>query len=186
MEWLINNFYIVAVIGFFIISALGRSGKKNGEGKPSRMPSFGGDQERRAREEQQRRNESQSEPVQSARPEPRQDKSRDWSDEGVPSGNGYSLEHPERNSRTTLAIEMAESTDNMDHRMKMLQSELDRIHAQLNRMTIDIPETVVRVSEEEEVSRRNNSYLAAEARKGIIWSEILGAPRSRRGMNPRR
>lgn len=33
MSWLIENFYIVAVIGFFIISALGKRGKNAEDGK---------------------------------------------------------------------------------------------------------------------------------------------------------
>lgn len=53
MGWLIENFYIVVVIGFFIISALGRRGKNAGEKGQPRMPSFGGDGHRQGRGPQQ-------------------------------------------------------------------------------------------------------------------------------------
>lgn len=194
MSWLIENFYIVAVIGFFIISALGKRGKNPEEGKNTRMPSFGGEGERPARPgqqgPQQRRPEArrvQTSP-QVSRPVPAQETSRiDRNDEEEPrTGNGYSLEHQEID-RMKRELEMNSIPDSMDHRIEMMQRDLDRIHSHLNRMTIDIPETVVEIRDEEhEQSAGSRSNFAEQARNGIVWSEILGTPRAKRPINPRR
>ncbi|EFU42051.1 hypothetical protein PVOR_11014 [Paenibacillus vortex V453] len=196
MSWLIENFYIVAVIGFFIISALGRRGKNPEEGKTTRMPTFGGEGERPARPGQQRQQDPQQRPetrrVQTSpevsRPAPAHETSRfDRIDEEEPgTGNGYSLEHQEID-RMRRDQEMNRQSDSMDHRMRMMQSDLDRIHSELNRMTTALPETIVEIRDEDrEQSDGSRSNFAEQARNGIVWSEILGTPRAKRPMNPRR
>lgn len=193
MGWLIENFYIVVVIGFFIISALGRRGKNAGEKGQPRMPSFGGDGHRQGRGPQQ----PELRRTQGGRPQPfpqaehpapvQQSAGSDFNDEEeLNTGNGYSLEHEELN-RSPSYQEMERKPDSMDHRMAMMESDLDRIHAQLNRMTVDIPETVVKLTEEDHgPERRSHSNMAEQARNGIVWSEILGPPRSKRPLNYRR
>jgi len=191
--WLIENFYIVVVIGFFIISALGRRGKNAGEKGQPRMPSFGGDGHRQERGPQQpelrRTQGGRPQPFpQAERPAPvQQSAGLDSNDEEeLNTGNGYSLEHEELNQSPRYQ-EMERKPDSMDRRMAMMESDLDRIHAQLNRMTVDIPETVVELAEEDHGSeRRSHSNVAEQARNGIVWSEILGPPRSRRPLNYRR
>lgn len=82
---------------------------------------------------------------------------------------------------------MSSSHDSMDHRIEMMQRDLDRIHSHLNRMTLDIPETVVEIHDEDQEQGKNGrSVLAEQARNGIVWAEILGPPRAKRSMNPRR
>lgn len=192
MRWLIENFYIVVVIGFFIISALGKRGKNAGEKGQPRMPSFGGDGHRQGRQQQPELRRTQAgrrQPFpQAERPAPvQQSTSSDFNDEeDLNTGNGYSLEHEELN-RPPRFQEMERKPDSMDRRMAMMESDLDRIHAQLNRMTVDIPETVVELAEEDHgPERRSHSNVAEQARNGIVWSEILGPPRSRRPSNVRR
>ncbi|SEM13291.1 hypothetical protein SAMN04488688_10939 [Paenibacillus sp. cl141a] len=192
MSWLIENFYIVAVIGFFIISALGKRGKNAEDGKNPRMPSFGGEGDRPARPGQQRPQRPEARRVQTApqvsRPAPVQESPRidRIDEEEADTGNGYSLEHQEID-RMKRALEMSSSHDSMDHRIEMMQRDLDRIHSHLNRMTLDIPETVVEIhDEDQEQSKNGRSALAEQARNGIVWAEILGPPRAKRSMNPRR
>ncbi|ANY72196.1 hypothetical protein BBD41_06105 [Paenibacillus ihbetae] len=192
MRWLIENYYIVVVIGFFIITALGKRGKNAGEKGQPRMPSFGGDGHRQGRQQQPELRRTQA-----GRPQPfpqaerhapvQQSAGSDFNDEeDLNTGNGYSLEHEELN-RPPRFQEMERKPDSMDRRMAMMESDLDRIHAQLNRMTVDIPETVVELAEEDHgPERRSHSNVAEQARNGIVWSEILGPPRSRRPSNVRR
>ncbi|PCL94305.1 hypothetical protein [Paenibacillus lautus] len=192
MSWLIENFYIVAVIGFFIISALGKRGKNAEDGKNPRMPSFGGEGDRPARPGQQRPQRPEARRVQTApqvsRPAPVQESPRidRIDEEEADTGNGYSLEHQEID-RMKRRLEMSSSHDSMDHRIEMMQRDLDRIHSHLNRMTLDIPETVVEIHDEDQEQGKNGrSVLAEQARNGIVWAEILGPPRAKRSMNSRR
>ncbi|MCM3256365.1 hypothetical protein M3664_01075 [Paenibacillus lautus] len=192
MSWLIENFYIVAVIGFFIISALGKRGKNAEDGKNPRMPSFGGEGDRPARPGQQRPQRPEARRVQTApqvsRPAPVQESPRidRIDEEEADTGNGYSLEHQEID-RMKRRLEMSSSHDSMDHRIEMMQRDLDRIHSHLNRMTLDIPETVVEIHDDDQEQGKNGrSVLAEQARNGIVWAEILGPPRAKRSMNPRR
>jgi hypothetical protein len=192
VTWLIENFYIVAVIGFFIISALGKRGKNAEDGKNPRMPSFGGEGDRPARPGQQRPQRPEARRVQTApqvsRPAPVQESPRidRIDEEEADTGNGYSLEHQEID-RMKRRLEMSSSHDSMDHRIEMMQRDLDRIHSHLNRMTLDIPETVVEIHDEDQEQGKNGrSVLAEQARNGIVWAEILGPPRAKRSMNPRR
>jgi len=192
VSWLIENFYIVAVIGFFIISALGKRGKNAEDGKKTRMPSFGGEGDRPARPGQQRPQRPEARRVQTAPqvscPAPVQESPRidRIDEEEADTGNGYSLEHQEID-RMKRRLEMSSSHDSMDHRIEMMQRDLDRIHSHLNRMTLDIPETVVEIHDEDQEQGKNGrSVLAEQARNGIVWAEILGPPRAKRSMNPRR
>lgn len=193
MSWILDNIYIVAVIGFFIISALGKRGKNPEEGK-SRMPSFGGEGDRPARPVQGHQGQRGSQRpearrVQSprvSRPAPVQESTRvdRMDEEETESGNGYSLEHQELNRREQ---DLERQPDGMDHRVRMMESDLDRIHSELDRMTVALPETVVEIHEEEHEQRNNDrSIFAEQARNGIVWAEILGPPRAKRPMNPRR
>lgn len=192
MSWLIENFYIVAVIGFFIISALGRRGKNPEEGKNPRMPSFGGEGDRPARPGQQRPQRPEARRVQTApqvsRPAPDQESTRieRLDEEETNTGNGYSLEHQEID-RARREEELRFHPDSIDHRIEMMEKDLNRIHSNLNRMTIALPETVVESQDEDrEQTRSSRSNLAEQARNGIVWAEILGPPRAKRSMNPRR
>lgn len=195
MSWILDNIYIIAVIGFFIISALGKRGKNPDERNP-RMPSFGGEGERSARPDQGHQGQRGSQRpearrVQSprvSRPAPVQESTRvdRMDEEETESGNGYSLEHQELN-RMMREQELERQPDGMDHRVRMMESDLDRIHSELDRMTVALPETVVEIHEEEREQRNNDrSVFAEQARNGIVWAEILGPPRAKRPMNPRR
>ncbi|MGG3282871.1 hypothetical protein [Paenibacillus solani] len=195
MSWILDNIYIIAVIGFFIISALGKRGK-NPNDKNTRMPSFGGEGERPARPDQGHQGQRGSQRpearrVQSprvSRPAPVQESTRvdRMNEEEAESGNGYSLEHQEID-RMRREQDMKHQPDGMDHRVRMMESDLDRIHSELDRMTVALPETVVEIHEEEREQRNNDRSLFAEqARNGIVWAEILGPPRAKRPMNHRR
>jgi len=195
VSWVLDKIYIIAVIGFFIISALGKRGKNPEERNP-RMPSFGGEGERPARPDQGHQGQRGSQRpearrVQSprvSRPAPVQESTRvdRMNEEETESGNGYSLEHQELN-RMRREEEFERQPDGMDHRVRMMQSDLDRIHSDLDRMTVALPETVVEIHEEEREQRNNDrSVFAEQARNGIVWAEILGPPRAKRPMNPRR
>lgn len=192
MSWLFDNIHIVAVIGFFIISALVRRGKNPEEGKNPRMPSFGGQGDHPARPGQQRPQRPEARRVQTtpqvSRPAPVQESTRieRMDEEEMDTGNGYSLEHQEID-RARREEEMRSRPDSIDHRLEMMERDLNRIHSNLNRMTIALPETVVESRDEDhEQSRGSGSFLAEQARNGIVWAEILGTPRAKRPMNPRR
>lgn len=177
MSWIMENLYIVAVIGFFLLSALGKLGKGS---ENKRMPNFGGEEEEPPQQSRPDRQETGPSRVDTY-PEPGGD---DWY-ETPDRGNGYSLENQELNHRNLSERDMHGEPDSMDRRMRMMQSDLDRIHSQLNRIASDVPETVVEVTDSDEMTGSSRNELAEQARNGIIWSEILGTPRGKRPLGRR-
>lgn len=196
MSWILENIYIIAIIGFFIISALGKRGKNPEEGKNPQMPSFGGEGERPARPGQghqgqrgsQRPEARRVQSPQVSRPAPVQESTRvdRMDEEEAESGNGYSLEHQEID-RMRRTEDKKHQPDSIDHRVRRMETDLDRIHSELDRMTVALPETDVEIYENErEQAKDNQSLFAEQARNGIVWTEILGPPRAKRPMNRRR
>ncbi|MFC7681502.1 hypothetical protein [Paenibacillus sp. GCM10028914] len=205
MEWILENIYIVAGIAFFILSALGKMGKGNGESKPSQMPTFGGgdDSNRRGpgsvRTDQpgQQVRRVQSRPGTSAQTGTAQgNRSQDRMDDvRVSELNPYAkaqemtYESPRDNdSRFDMLSEAGdprEERDSMEMRKRNMQAELEQIHKHLDRMTSHIPETILEVTDTEGNTKKQNSKIAKQALNGVIWSEILGPPRSKRPMGRR-
>lgn len=199
MDWIFNNIYIVAGIVFFIFSALGKMGKGSEEKKTNRMPTFGGGDNSA---EQGPRSGKAVNPGQQARRveqwpstevnagQSADNSSRDKYDEDEELDPYY--EERERayvssaDSRYDVQSELDDphsSRDSMEQRKRNMQAELDKIHKHLDKMTSHIPETLVEVTDTEgNLQQRKQSDLAEQARRGVLWSEILGPPRSK---NPR-
>ncbi|MEK3731184.1 MULTISPECIES: hypothetical protein [Paenibacillus] len=169
MSWILENIYIVAVIAFFLISALGKRNKGN-ENRSPRVPGYGGEGEHR-----------EASGRADAYPETSYgDAGQDGYEEDR--GNGYSLENEELNRGHQG---MHREPDSMDRRMQMMQSDLDRIHSQLDRIGLDVPETILEVTDTDEQIGSRRSELAEQARNGIVWAEILGPSRAKRPLGRR-
>lgn len=205
MEWILDNIYIVAVIVFFLLSSLGKLGKGSNENKPNRMPTFGGEGDSA---------EQGPRAAKAARPGQQVRRVQSWPGAEVPTGQaadkrsndqfdddedeefdpyygerGRTYESPaDFESRYDVLSELDDphsTIDSMEQRKRNMQAELDQIHKQLDRMTSHIPETLVEVTDADSKSPRKQSNFAEEVRKGVIWSEILGPPRSKRPMGRR-
>ncbi|KKO51524.1 hypothetical protein XI25_25870 [Paenibacillus sp. DMB20] len=196
MEWIMDNIYIVAGILFFIVSSLGRLGKGGEEKKPARMPSFGGGDDRPG--EPDRRNEPPtvtSEPRRSAS----SSRSEDWADEDeteyahepsyteLDEGYGRAREAESRQESHSERLDPEVISERMEARKQQMQKELEGTYAHLDRnsstrQTRSNGET----SPVGGGSGLSRSKLAEQAVQGVIWSEILGPPRSRRPMGRKR
>ncbi|WP_054956664.1 hypothetical protein [Paenibacillus dakarensis] len=198
MQWIFDNISIVAVIAFFILSFLGKMGKSTSEDKPNRMPTFGGggDPARQGPKPVKSEHSGQQfRPVQSrpGAPASMDTPSNDLSLERVDDPYAYEQERTIDNSfdhdgHIEMYSELEdphEERDSMEKRKRDMQAELDLIHKQLDRMTSHIPETTLEVTDTDGNTKKQQSQFAKQAVNGIIWSEILGPPRSKRPMGRR-
>lgn len=205
MDWILDNYIIVAGIVFFILSSLGKFGKGGDDSKPARMPTFGGGDDstgqgprpgRAVRPGQQVRpveprpvNASPANSTADNRPQGRfQDEEEEEFDPYYQEGERAhepSLDNETRYQLFSESDDPHEARDSMEQRKRNMQAELDRIHKHLDRMTSHIPETILEVSETDVETRQKQSKFAEQARNGVIWSEILGPPRSKRPMGRR-
>ncbi|UNK20052.1 hypothetical protein MNQ98_08555 [Paenibacillus sp. N3/727] len=203
MEWILDNIYIVAGIVFFLLSALGKLGKGSDENKPNRMPTFGGGGDSAEQGPRAAKAVRPGQQVRRVQPWPGAEvptgqaadkRSRDQFDDDDDEKFDPYYEEPDRTyespveSRYDVLSELDDphsARDSMEQRKRNMQAELDQIHKQLDRMTSHIPETLVEVTDADGKSPRKQSNFAEEVRKGVIWSEILGPPRSKRPMGRR-
>lgn len=205
MQWIIDNIYIVAGIAFFILSALGKMGKGSDESKPSRMPTFGGGDDSTRQGPRTVKQEQTGQQLRRVQPRPGTAASADTAasnrsrehmdDERARESNPYyqeqerTYESPrddERRSELFFDVEDPhEERDSMEKRKRNMQAELDQIHKHLDRMTSHIPETILEVTDTDGTTRKQQSKFAEQALNGVIWSEILGPPRSKKPMGRR-
>lgn len=199
MQWILDNYIIVAGIAFFILSALGKMGKGS-ESKPSQMPTFGGGDDQARRGSRQAKPEQSGQQLRRVQSRPGAastdtvgNRSYENTDDQQARGfDPYSQEkeivyEPSRDmeSRMDLFSEVDdphEERDSMEKRKRNMQAELDQIHKHLDRMTSHIPETILEVTDTDVATKKQQSVFAKQALNGVIWAEILGPPRSKKPM----
>lgn len=195
--------YIIAVVLFAVISRLNKAGKNKSKG-PSRggMPTFGGandnplrgakrpsdtlDRERQAtkgsgfpvpgndfpqRNRQTMPSEERQYDASPAFPESAQNPTPDYV-----TGEGMSLEQPE-------------VRDGVKERTERMQRELERIQATFDGMAGAGSEKGAYEPKDYAVGSIDQPYFKGnreELRQGLIWAEVLGAPRSKQPHSVRR
>ncbi|MFF2909648.1 hypothetical protein [Paenibacillus sp. NPDC057934] len=186
MSWI----YIVAVIIFAIVSNVNKANKTKGKGSPpSGMPTFGGGGEddnplrrvKRAMEQQGRafpppgtpaprdtRELAREEEIEESFPMERE---QQW----IPGAD------TELGNESTL--EQGEEQDSVDIRTEKMRQELERIHAVFDEMAGEPGPSVKYAAEPVSSGTVSTPVLATsreDLRKGLMWAEILGPPRSKR------
>lgn len=196
MEWIRDNIYIVAPILFFIVSSLGKLGKNGEDKKPIQMPSFGGGDDRPGGLDG--RNEPPSvasEPGRSASGS----RLEGWADEDeteyayepsraeLNESYGGAREDESRHEPPSKRLDPEVISDRMEARQQRMQKELEEKYAHFDRNTpIRQAQSNGETSSAGGGSGLSRSKLAEQAVQGVIWSEILGPPRSRRPMGRKR
>lgn len=198
-EWIFNNLYIVAVIAFALFSFLGKAAKSADPNKKrpnNGMPTFGGSGE----SDRNDRSRGNTAPQQSSAPsDPRYDEQYDeryderydddqyddqydqpYSEPATTSARPVNDDLGGRSSLGGMENSLEEQMKVMEQRQREIRERLDRIS------TANTP--VVSDSGWDEVSSSDSgpSQLRPEdIRTGVLWAEVLGAPRSKQPFGTR-
>ncbi|PQP87612.1 hypothetical protein [Paenibacillus sp. AR247] len=205
--WIIEHFYWILIIGFAVISALSKRGNKSKQRQqPRGMPTFGGEgrpYQRRDEaddydeDEDEEYDEGRPDPAYGSRPRPQEPVGRRSSpfgsyDSSAPEPPVYSQDYrpaPDYDTGEGVSSMWAEEKPSpvqatLADRTRTMQQEINRVNASLDRISTQMDMAADRTSDRE--AAVPVSPLAEQARQGIIWAEILGPPRSKRPLNPRK
>lgn len=188
ISWIFEHLYILIVIGFALVSFLGKSIQGTGRKSPSGkgMPTFGGEQS-------SRRPRASSRPItvdhgqeqsQTGRQDVTGELQRQFPNERRAVIEARRIE--EMNDRTEMEGQMdRESSDNgstLEERIRAMEEERRMVLARLDRIS-NARESGEITDGLELASQERSTVNAADLRRGVIWAEILGPPRSKRYMS---
>ncbi|MHA0855794.1 hypothetical protein [Paenibacillus sp. CMAA1364] len=162
------NIIWILVIAFGVISSIMNKGNSKAKGTPRNMPTFGGEDERTSHPSEMREydNDTNREQLDRFPYEEEQSSHQDYKSET----NTYEV-----------------SRDIPDHRHVGMQEDIQRMNANLDRISDEKPnEWDAYASADKEMVESNAQGLANHAVNGLIWSEILGSPRSKKAFVRRR
>lgn len=196
MSWI----YIVAVIIFALISNANKSGKrKKGNSRRGGMPSFGSGPDENSRrphgnggQEQPREARGSGFPLpsESSSPYGEEQRTEDGREASVPAFPESPLDpSPDYDTGEGMSMEQPEE-DGVEIRQERMRRELQRVHKALDRISNDMggdgagPKS--NVDGPESSTPSHSAVSPADLRKGVIWAEILGPPRSRNPLRTRR
>lgn len=201
MDWNLDNIVIVAGIVFFILSAFGKIGKNNEESKQNRMPTFGGGGDLTERVPKSNKEELSGQQARRVKSLPATEASAgqsadDRTYDSFDDEEQYPAYHEESERTYSSPADLESWHDaapgrestlslDMEQRNRYVEEGLDQIHKELDKITSHIPEISVEVTDTGGTSGRNQSNLVEQARRGVIWSEILGPPRSKKPLRRR-
>ncbi|WP_025719796.1 hypothetical protein [Paenibacillus sp. 1-18] len=189
ISWIFEHLYILIVIGFALVSFLGKSIQGTGRKSPpgNGMPTFGGDQS-------SRRPQPPSRPItvghrqeqnQTSRQDVTGELQRQFPNERRSVMEARRMEEVV-NDRTEMQGQMEqESSDNgstLEERIRAMEEDRRKVLARLDRIS-NVRESGEITDGVEPVSQGRSTVNAADLRRGVIWAEILGPPRSRRYMS---
>jgi len=192
-EWIFDNLYIVAVIGFALFSFLGKAAKSadpNKKRPANGMPTFGGNGDS-GRDERSRDNSS---PQQSSGPvDPRYDEQYDdrYDDEQYENQYDQSYSEPAASSRPASDYRsegtMSAMENSLEEQMRGMEQQQRLIEERLNRIS-SANRPVVSDSSWDESSTDGSGaspLRPADIRTGVLWAEVLGSPRSKQPFGTR-
>ena len=192
-EWIFDNLYIVAVIGFALFSFLGKAAKSADPNKKrpgNGMPTFGGS----GNSERDDRSRDNSSPQQSSGPaDPRYDEQYDdrYDDEQYDDRYDQPYSEPAASSRPASDYRsegsMSAMENSLEQQMKVMEHQQRLIEERLNRISSADTPTVSDSSWDEGPSgeTRSSRLRPEDIRTGVLWAEVLGAPRSKQPFGTR-
>ncbi|OMF13313.1 hypothetical protein BK131_15475 [Paenibacillus amylolyticus] len=192
-EWIFDNLYIVAVIGFALFSFLGKAAKSadpNKKRPANGMPTFGGSGDS-GRDERSRDNSS---PQQSSGPvDPRYDEQYDdrYDDEQYENQYDQPYSEPAASSRPASDYRsegtMSAMENSLEEQMRGMEEQQRLIEERLNRISSANRPVVSDSSwDETSIDESGASPLRpADIRTGVLWAEVLGSPRSKQPFGTR-
>ncbi|WP_339790165.1 hypothetical protein NSQ38_14350 [Paenibacillus sp. FSL R7-0313] len=193
-EWIFDNLYIVAVIGFALFSFLGKAAKSadpNKKRPANGMPTFGGSGDS-GRDERSRDNSSPQQ--QSSGPaDPRYDEQYDDRYDDVQYENQYDEPYSEPVASSRPATDyrgegtMSAMENSLEEQMRGMEEQQRLIEERLNRISSANRPVVSDSSwDETSIDESGASPLRpADIRTGVLWAEVLGSPRSKQPFGTR-
>lgn len=182
ISWIFEHLYILIVIGFALVSFLGKSIQGAGRKSPPRkgMPTFGGDHGSRGPSTssrpstteygQEQRQQDVTGELQRQFPNERRTVMEARRIEEV----GDRVETDERMDRDSL-----DNGSTLEDRIRAMEEERRMVLARLDR--ISNAREAGEITDAPEIApQERNTVDAADLRRGVIWAEILGSPRSKR------
>lgn len=188
ISWIFEHLYILIVIGFALVSFLGKSMKSTGRKAPpgKGMPTFGGDHGSRGPSSPS--GPSSMEHRQERRQPQRQDTAgelqRQLPDERRVVMEARRMEEQMNDWTETEQQSKRDSLDNgstLEDRIRAMEEERRSVLARLDRIS-NARESGEITDAPEGASQERSTVTAADLRRGVIWAEILGPPRSKRFM----
>ncbi|RUT36429.1 hypothetical protein EJP77_05510 [Paenibacillus zeisoli] len=181
LEWVTSHLYLVIVIGFAVLSMLGKKGKPGGSS--NRMPTFGGDPSRelnRKRQSDQTGTHTSQTSGRAVGPNQSSDqKLEEWGRNILSPSTAESWSQHEENSIGQKSVEIEEGREAAE--IISLQRKLERLE-RTNRSLVrelkrkkDLNRQASNTSAE-----RSPSLTSSQLANGVIWAEILGEPRAKR------
>lgn len=184
-EWIFNNLYVVAIVGFALFSFLGKLGKSanpNQKRPGNGMPTFGGEDEKRSSPQQtsasddRRYEEQYDERYDDERYDDRYDERYDqpYSEPAASSLSGDEFRGEQ--SLSNMRSSMDEQMSKMEEQQRMIQERLNRISSASS----------LSESNDTDTTSSGTSRLRPEdIRTGVLWAEVLGSPRSKQPFGTR-
>ncbi|WP_433946089.1 hypothetical protein [Paenibacillus sp. SN-8-1] len=180
LEWVQSHLYLVIVIGFAILSMLGKKGKIQGGGS-NRMPTFGGGsgQEPKVGGQPENTGPSTLQSVgQANEPGRASDQTLDEWGRNILSPSVNWAEH-EENSIGQKSAEIEEGREAAE--IISLQRKLEQLERTNRSLVRELKRKNLPGSGSSSTLGEGTSSLkASELAEGVVWAEILGKPRAKR------
>ncbi|MNM76706.1 hypothetical protein D3C81_885370 [compost metagenome] len=182
LEWVQSHLYLVIVIGFAILSMLGKKGKPKGGGT-NRMPTFGGDpgnEPKLSRQPNQTGPRTLQPAGQAEEPgRPSDQTLEEWGKNILPPTATNSWMEHEENSIGPKSVAIEEGREaaeiiSLQRKLEQLERTNRSLVRELKRK--NVPGTRTSVS----LGGGTPSLKASQLADGVIWAEILGKPRAKR------
>ncbi|MBE0337493.1 hypothetical protein [Paenibacillus sp. 23TSA30-6] len=188
MSWIFEHLYILIVIGFALVSFLGKSMKSTERKAPpgKGMPTFGGDHGSRGPSSPSGpfSTEHRQEQRQPQRQDTAGELQRQFPDERRVVMEARRMEEQMNDWTETEQQTNRDSLDNgstLEDRIRAMEEERRSVLARLDRIS-NARESGEITDASEGASQERSTVTAADLRRGVIWAEILGPPRSKRYM----
>jgi hypothetical protein len=188
ISWIFEHLYILIVIGFALVSFLGKSMKSTERKAPpgKGMPTFGGDHGSRGPSSPSRpfSTEHRQEQRQPERQDTVGELQRQFPDERRIVVEARRMEEPMNDWTETERQTDRYSLDNgstLEDRIRAMEEERRSVLARLDRIS-NARESGEITDASEGASQERSAVTATDLRRGVIWAEILGPPRSKRYM----
>lgn len=186
-EWIFDNIYIVAVIGFALFSFLGKAAKSadpNKKRPQNGMPTFGGNGDLNRKENSP----SQTSPQQSSGPANDGRYEDDRYDEDA-YDDRYDQPYPEpaHSSDPSGQSFLGGMESSLEKQKIEMEKQQRMIQERLNRFSSAKAPVISDSSwDEASTSESAQSLLRTEdIRSGVLWAEVLGPPRSKQPFGTR-
>ncbi|MGZ0042192.1 hypothetical protein [Paenibacillus ottowii] len=184
ISWILDHLYILIVIGFALVSFLGKSIQSGERKSPPRqgMPTFGGDHGSRRpststrpftmEPEQERRRQDVTGELQRQFPNERRAVMEARRIEEA--GDGVATEEG-------MNRDLSDNSTTLEDRIRAMEEERRSVLSRFDRIS-NVRDSGEITDEPKQTSQAHNAVNVSDLRKGVIWTEILGPPRSKRYM----